>query len=414
MKKLSSTIILSLFLCSLAVLAIPMTGEAAKAKLNKKNMTMVVGQQRQLKVKNTDKAIKWKSSKKKVAKVNNAGLVTAKKEGTAVITAKFGKKKLSSKVLVKDKPTLEDNRVNICIGKKQKLVVSGTAKNVTWKSSDRKVVKISQKGVITGLKKGQAIITAKVGKKELTCKVKVKAAIRKPDSVYKVENGDWMELIYYSDSITYTVEDESIARVYFYTQGYDYEYRANVADVYMYGIKDGETTVTITNNCNKESVKFKVVVKKPKTESKEQQLIDYVISNGSFEELGEMYVTDGFARIYYSGLENVVEFSYRAEIDGKKVEWYIMEDVADAKKAYFVMWILESNTPDDYVTAHIEMSTYKGEERVYEDAWFGTPAKEQWQGLANKATRQALSGISALLKEAGLELSDIGFCSYNV
>ena len=101
MKKVRNIMMLSLFLCSLVILAIPMTSRAVKAKLSKTKLNMVVGTQKQLKVKKTTKSIKWTTSKKKVASVSKTGLVTAKKEGVAVISAKFGKKKLSCKVTVK-------------------------------------------------------------------------------------------------------------------------------------------------------------------------------------------------------------------------------------------------------------------------------------------------------------------------
>lgn len=414
MKKLRNTMILSIFLCSLAILAIPMTSEAAKAKLNKTKVNMVVGTQRRLKVKNTAKAIQWKSSKKKVASVSETGLVTAKKEGIAVISAKFGKKQLSCKVTVKEKPELEMRNVNICIGKKHKLNVTGTAKEITWKSSDKKVVKVSKKGVITGIKKGQATITAKVGAKKLNCKVKVKAAVKKSDYVFKVSNSDFIGLTYHSDSISCKVADETIAKAVLIDYGYDVEENGNCADMYVYGIKDGETTVTVTNNCNAESVTFKIVVKKPVTETAEQKLIDYIIANGSIDEFGDMYVTDGETKLYYSGAEKSVEYTYLAEVDGKRVEWLLMEDVWDEKYVYMVVWIQDSGQIDEYMTARIEISTYKGEELAFEEAWFGTPAKAEYQGLGNETVKRAFSGIAGILNQAGLKLSDIGFTAYEV
>ncbi len=413
MKKIRN-IIFGVFLCGLAMLIFPMNGEAAKAKLNKTNVTMTVGQQRKLKVKNTDKQIKWKSSKKKVAKVSKTGVVTAKREGTTVVTAKFGKKKLSCKVQVKEKPELRDKSVNICIGKKQTLAVMGTAKKVTWHSSDKKIVKVSKKGVIKGVKKGQATITAKVGNKKLTCKVRVKAAVKKSDYVFEVANEDMLGMVYHSDSIAFHIADETIAKAVMIDYGYDIEEMGNSADIIVYGIKDGETTITITNNCNSESVSFKIVVKKPTEDTAEQKLIDYIIQNGEFDEFGDLYITDGYTTISYSGAEKYVAYLYMAEVDGCKVEWVIMEDVWDAKNGYFVMWIHGNNPIDDYVTAKFVKETYNGEELVFEDAWFGTPAKEEYQGIANKTTRQALSEISKLLNKAGLGLSDIGFAAYEV
>ena len=68
---------------------------AASVKLNKKNLTIRVGENFKLKVKGKVKGkVKWTSSKKSVATVSSKGLVKAKKKGKAVITAKAGKKKM--------------------------------------------------------------------------------------------------------------------------------------------------------------------------------------------------------------------------------------------------------------------------------------------------------------------------------
>lgn len=75
----------------------------AKVKLNKKKVTLAAGKKTKLKVKNYKKKVTWRSSKKKVATVNKKGVVTAKKQGTAKITAKAGKKKYSCTVTVKAK-----------------------------------------------------------------------------------------------------------------------------------------------------------------------------------------------------------------------------------------------------------------------------------------------------------------------
>ena len=73
-----------------------------KIKLNKKKVTIKVGQKVKLKLKNTKKKkVTWKSSKKKVASVTKKGVVKGKKKGTAKITAKCGKKKYVCKVTVK-------------------------------------------------------------------------------------------------------------------------------------------------------------------------------------------------------------------------------------------------------------------------------------------------------------------------
>lgn len=79
-----------------------------KLTLNYKSLSMEVGEKKRLKVKSVkpkkaSKKVKWNSSDKQVAAVDNKGTVKAKKAGTATITAtaKSGGKKAKCKVTVK-------------------------------------------------------------------------------------------------------------------------------------------------------------------------------------------------------------------------------------------------------------------------------------------------------------------------
>lgn len=84
-----------------------------KLKLNKKKLTLKKGKKYTLKLtisstaktagekKALKKAVKWSSSKKKVATVSKTGKVKAKKKGKTTITAKLKGKKISCKVTVK-------------------------------------------------------------------------------------------------------------------------------------------------------------------------------------------------------------------------------------------------------------------------------------------------------------------------
>lgn len=73
---------------------------------------------------------------------------------------------------------INKEKITICIGDKYTLKVTGTQKYVMWKSSNRKIAKVSSKGVVTGVGKGSTTITATVGaggnNKKYTCKVTVK------------------------------------------------------------------------------------------------------------------------------------------------------------------------------------------------------------------------------------------------
>lgn len=104
--RLAVIAILALLLAAMSFVAVtPDDAFAATKKVPKLSATskaLTTGKTFTLKVKNAGKAkVKWTSSNKKVATVSKAGKVTAKKAGTATITAKVGKKKLTCKVTVK-------------------------------------------------------------------------------------------------------------------------------------------------------------------------------------------------------------------------------------------------------------------------------------------------------------------------
>lgn len=75
--------------------------DAASAKINRKKVTLSRGKCYTLKVKGCSGKVTWKSSNKKVATVSKSGKVTAKKAGTAKITATVKAKKFTCKITVR-------------------------------------------------------------------------------------------------------------------------------------------------------------------------------------------------------------------------------------------------------------------------------------------------------------------------
>ncbi|MDF2801945.1 MAG: putative surface protein responsible for cell interaction [Anaerocolumna sp.] len=75
--------------------------QAATVKISQKTLTLEVGKSKALKISGSNKKVVWASSKKSVAVVSSTGKVTAKKEGSTVITATVDKKKYTCKVTVK-------------------------------------------------------------------------------------------------------------------------------------------------------------------------------------------------------------------------------------------------------------------------------------------------------------------------
>lgn len=130
----------SLFLVMLflAVFLAAMPCEAAtKSKISKKNATLCVGETLQLKLTGGTGKITWSSNKKTIASVSKNGLVTAKKKGSCVITAKRAGKKYKCKITVKKLPEGYAT-VN---GKKVKV---GSTVKITYRlQSKKKVAHIS-------------------------------------------------------------------------------------------------------------------------------------------------------------------------------------------------------------------------------------------------------------------------------
>lgn len=110
MKRIKTIICMILALVMVLTGFSPLQAESVSAMtkkngLNKTQVTMYPGESVKLSV-NGAKNVKWKSSNVKTATVSKKGTVTAKKGGSAKITATVGKKTYSCKVTIKKKPAV--------------------------------------------------------------------------------------------------------------------------------------------------------------------------------------------------------------------------------------------------------------------------------------------------------------------
>ena len=160
--------------------------------LNEVQLVMNPGQKFQLIAtvlpeESNDKEIVWSSTNEKVAKVDLTGRVIAIANGNATITAKTAdgtnwEEKCQVTVTTPvSNLKLEKEWYGIPNGTKQELKVTilpktASNKNVSWSSSNPKIVRVSDKGIIRGLKTGTATITCKAldgSGKKTTCRVTV-------------------------------------------------------------------------------------------------------------------------------------------------------------------------------------------------------------------------------------------------
>ena len=197
MKAFSKRILSLLFvLLLLSAPALTSSNAAAAAGLNKTKIILVLGETYRLKLSGTKKTPTFKTSDKKVVSVTENGTVKGLKKGTATVSAVVGKKTYKCRVTV-EAPKLSASKKTVTVGKSFTLKLSGTTKSVKWSSKNPKVATVSKSGVVRGIKKGKAEITAKVGGKSYTCVVTVKAA---SSSKSPQEEDDRLERVYITDT----------------------------------------------------------------------------------------------------------------------------------------------------------------------------------------------------------------------
>jgi hypothetical protein len=151
--------------------------QTATLTLNQTNVTLYTKGTKTVTLKTSGVSgnVTWTSSNTKVATVKN-GVVTAKKAGTTVITATVGSSKAVCNVTVK-KASLKVSKKKLTLkkGKKASLKVKAVpAGKVTYKSSNKKVAKVTSKGVVKAVKAGTCKITITCNGMKKTVKVKVK------------------------------------------------------------------------------------------------------------------------------------------------------------------------------------------------------------------------------------------------
>ncbi|MBQ6761978.1 MAG: Ig-like domain-containing protein [Bacteroidales bacterium] len=136
----------------------------------------------------SDKSVTWSSNNSTVARVSDAGIVTARSVGSAKITVKTvdGSKTASCSLTVKAKTipvqgvSIDKASITMAVGDTQTLTatvtpLTATDKSVTWSSGNTSVATVSSTGVVTAKGVGTATITVTTndGGKKATCSVTV-------------------------------------------------------------------------------------------------------------------------------------------------------------------------------------------------------------------------------------------------
>lgn len=163
--------------------------------------------------------LSWKSSDTKVATVDKKGYVTAKSDGSVVITASLNGFSWTCSVSVKVPDChLSKTSLSLGTGYSKKLYLYDDSENplsgVTWKTSNKAIATVNSKGTVKGIKAGSATISATFGGRVLKCKITVKAptlsATKKTLGFGKTLQ---LKLKNYKGTVTWASSNKNIATV---------------------------------------------------------------------------------------------------------------------------------------------------------------------------------------------------------
>lgn len=118
----------------------------------------------------TDKSVKWESSNKQVCTVSNSGLVTATGVGTALVTVTTIDGGHTATCVVKvlqhvSGVSVDKHSISLKVGEKGQIEVNVSPDNaderkVIWTTSNEVIASVSENGLVTALKAGEAWIKA--------------------------------------------------------------------------------------------------------------------------------------------------------------------------------------------------------------------------------------------------------------
>ena len=146
------------------VTPLPRTSEPRAFTLNKTAVTLYTKGKKIIQLSaDTESVVKYTSDNEKVAAVDENGRVTAKKAGTALITASADGYQSTCRIVVK-KPTFKvaKKMIKVKKGKKARIIVKvRPTTKVVFASANKKIAAVTKKGMLKGMKKGQTKIKVK-------------------------------------------------------------------------------------------------------------------------------------------------------------------------------------------------------------------------------------------------------------
>ena len=219
----------------------------------------VDGQTRLAKYPENNYPVQWSSSDEDVATVEN-GVVTGKKAGTAEITETLNNCLTYTYTVTVPKPEVESDSYTLYAGETTPLAVDNYEQTVDWSAKDE-TVKVSEDGLLTAEEPGETTVEAEIGGELLAVSVNVaEDPVIEEEVELQTDETAQLHVENAIDTITYTSEDETIAKV---------NDKGKITPV-------GEGTTTITATIRNKELSSEVTVKlTPEEEFRKNNYGDY-------------------------------------------------------------------------------------------------------------------------------------------
>ncbi len=341
----------------------------SKVRLNKQSITLKVGGKYTLKLLNCKKKITWKTSNKRVATVSSKGKVTAKKAGSATVSAVVGKKSYKCTVKVKKQlvTKVKLSKKSIVLTKGDIYWLTATVspktagnKKLKWTSSNKKIAAVSSKGRITAVGAGSATVKATAtdgSKKSASCKV--------------------------------TVQHTDPKKTFSYVK--------NVISDYYTGIND-EGNPLISNTQEQE-----ITTSDAKTNVVLTSGIVYSIKDESLKFI----LTAEYPLEYYDvHLVSEIEILYSDIAHSHVSQWAVLKPLDEGDEICSDMHTILTNADYD-PSKDVDFDIITNLTEPISDT-----TRQALQVMTNPLLRANLRGADAILKQCGASLEELGFYSY--
>lgn len=183
-RKLRTLLVILMILSQIGSSGCPVTAAARKTPafifLTKYSKTLNIGDEFYVgAITSNGKTPAWRSSNSRVASVNTYGLVTARKNGQAKITAKISGAEASCRVTV-NKTSIYLSPSSVSLEHGETLMLRARTSNgapVQYKSKKTSIVTVTDDGKLCGEKPGSTYVTVCADGTKVTCRVRVKKPV---------------------------------------------------------------------------------------------------------------------------------------------------------------------------------------------------------------------------------------------